>query len=122
MVLDRSDVVFIYGALRSGTTVFRLMLNAHPAMSNPGEMDFLFDHLAPDPAHPTGWRYDLSALRAGRIFKASNLTIPPERDGLDLLEDFLTQLQDRAPGKALSINIHRRVDRMLSVMPHARVI
>jgi hypothetical protein len=40
--------VFIFGSMRAGTTVFRLMLNANDAISNPGEVDFLFDHLARD--------------------------------------------------------------------------
>ena len=49
-------VIFVYGALRSGTTLFRLMLEAHPALSNAGEADFLFDFLSPDQNHATGWR------------------------------------------------------------------
>jgi hypothetical protein len=40
--------VFIFGSMRAGTTVFRLMLDAHDGISNPGEVDFLFDHLARD--------------------------------------------------------------------------
>ncbi|KIC45462.1 sulfotransferase [Tateyamaria sp. ANG-S1] len=122
MALDRSDIFFVYGALRSGTTVFRLMLNAHPRMSNPGEMDFLFDHLLPDTSHPTGWRYQIDALRAGRIFKKQRLDIAAGMDGLDLLNSFLDQLQARALGQVLSINIHRSVDRMLQVLPHAPII
>ncbi|MDZ7627639.1 MAG: sulfotransferase [Parvularculaceae bacterium] len=37
------DIVFICGALRSGTTLLRIMVNHHPQLSNPGEMDFLFE-------------------------------------------------------------------------------
>jgi hypothetical protein len=65
--LDASDIVFVYGALRFGTTVFRLMLDAHPQIANPGEMDFLFDYLYPDHTHSTGWRYDLDGLKLDRI-------------------------------------------------------
>ena len=49
------DAVILYGALRSGTTMLRLMLDAHPALSCPGESDFLFDHLR---AEADTWRYD----------------------------------------------------------------
>ena len=59
-----SDPVFVYGGLRSGTTVFRLMLNAHPELSNPGEVDHLFDHIHRAPGG--GWRYDLDALSLDR--------------------------------------------------------
>ena len=122
LLKNTSDIVFVYGALRSGTTVFRLMLDAHPRISNPGEMDFLFDFLRPDKNHPTGWRYDIEALRAHRIFKGADLELPQGCDGLDLLDDFFAQLKARAPGKILSINIHRHVDRMFAVLPDARVV
>ena len=42
--------VIAYGALRSGTTLLRLMLDMHPGLSCPGETDFLLDFtsIAPD--------------------------------------------------------------------------
>jgi hypothetical protein len=115
------DLVFVYGALRSGTTVFRLMLDAHPGIANPGEFDFLFDGLHPAPDHPTGWRHDLDRLRSGRIFRSKNLTIPPGRDGVDLIHDLLDQLRARHPGQVLSLNVHRNIGRILAVLPDARV-
>jgi len=116
------DIVFVYGALRSGTTVFRLMLDAHPQISNPGEMDFLFDFLKLDSSHETGWRYNIDAMRVHRIFKSKNLELTSGMDGLDLLGSFFDQLRARAPGQVLSINLHRHVDRMLQVLPQARVL
>ena len=32
-----NKLIFVFGALRSGTTVFKLMLNSHVDISNPGE-------------------------------------------------------------------------------------
>ena len=122
MSQEQNDVVFVYGALRSGTTVFRLMLNAHPGISNPGEMDFLFDYISQDPTHPTGWRYDIQGLKDNRIFQAKTLDIPDNTLGLDLLAHFLDQLRQRAPGKILSINLHRHVDRLVATLPTARII
>ncbi|MEP4199313.1 MAG: sulfotransferase [Aliishimia sp.] len=117
-----SDVVFIYGALRSGTTLFRLMLDAHPQISNPGEMDFLFDHLTPDTTHKTGWCYDMDRLRHDRIFRSNNLQVPNDLTGLDLLDSFLSQLKDRAPSQVLSINLHRHIERLHQVLPQARIL
>ena len=114
-------VLFVCGALRSGTTLFRLMLDAHRDIANPGEMDFLFDHLRKDSSHPTGWRYDLQALRNDRIFRASRLDIP-ESDGLDLLQAFLRQLKEKACDRILSINLHRHVARAAEILPDARFL
>ena len=114
--------VFIYGALRSGTTVFRLMLDAHEGISNPGEVDFLFDFLRPDESHPSGWRYDLDSLRDNWIFKTKELTVPEGLSGIDLLQDFLAQFRARAPGKVLTLNVHRHAERIAELMPEARFI
>lgn len=120
---DYSDLVFVFGALRSGTTVFRLMLDAHPEISNPGEMDFLFDHLVEEPDAPGGWQYDLEKLRLDRIFRAAKLNIRPALSGLEQLDDFLRQLRDRHGGPpVLSINIHRNADRLIKVLPEVKII
>lgn len=110
--------VFVFGALRSGTTMFRLMLNAHPDLSNPGEADFLFDHLR---LGPQGARYDLQALRDDRIFRAKALTLPDGLDGLPLLAEMLRQLDAKASART-SLNIHRHADRLAAALPGARII
>lgn len=114
--------VLVYGALRSGTTVFRLMLNAHTGVQNPGEVDFLFDHLRRDPAAPGGWRYDLEALGDDRIFRAHGLTVPRGLDGLGLLRDFVRQFRARDPEAVLTMNVHRHAERIAEVMPEAPII
>lgn len=114
--------VFVYGALRSGTTMFRLMLNAHDGIQNPGEVDFLFDYLHRDPTGRGGWRYDLRTLGDNRIFRAHGLVIPKGLDGLDLFDSFLDQFRDRDPGAVLTMNVHRHAQRIDEVMPEARVI
>lgn len=117
-----APVVFVYGALRSGTTLLRLMLEAHSGITNAGEADFLFDHILRDPSHPTGWRYDLNALQIDRIFLDTGLNIPEGKDGLDLLADFLAQFATRAPGKVVTLNLHRHAERLIQILPQARLI
>ena len=113
--------VLVFGALRSGTTVFRLMLDGHARINNPGEVDFLFDFLMPDTTHESGWRYDLGRLRDNRVFQGSGLSLPAGKDGFDLLADFLDQYRRRAAG-VLTLNIHRNIGRALEVLPGARII
>ncbi len=122
MNIKLDDIVFVFGALRSGTTVFRLMLDAHPDIANPGEMDFLFDALVEDPSQPGGWKYDEDQLLNDRIFRASGLTFDPEKVGLRQLEGFLEQLRARYPGIILSINLHRNAGRLMKILPGARIV
>jgi hypothetical protein len=102
--------------------MFRLMLNAHGAVQNPGEVDFLFDYLRRDLSGPGGWRYDLVALADNRIFRAHRLDVPAGVDGLDLLGDFVRQFQARDPQAVLTMNVHRHAERIAEVMPEARLI
>jgi hypothetical protein len=124
MTLDRLEtpIVFVYGALRSGTTLFRLMLDAHPCIANPGEADFLFDHIRPDPTHPTGWRFDRVGLADDWIFQANALDLPPGKEGLDLLDDLLGQIVARAPGRVVTLNLHRHVEQLMTILPGTRLI
>lgn len=119
--LEDRSIVFVYGALRSGTTVFRLMLEYHGDVTNPAEVDFMFDHLHPDPSHPTGYRYRLNELAADRMFWSVGLVIPEGLDGLDLLGSFLDQFESRRPG-VLTLNLHRHADMVPVIFPKARII
>ena len=119
--MTRADPVFVYGALRSGTTVFRLMLDAHPGLSNCGEVDFLLDYLERDPTRPDGWRYRRQAMQDDRIFKAKALDLDPALDGLALFDAMIDQLASRSPG-LLTLNIHRHIDRLLEILPEVRLI
>lgn len=123
-----TNISFIYGALRSGTTVFRLMLDHHSSIANPGELDFLFDYLQEDPSHPSGWRYDIRRLKLDRIFHFRSLKIPLDADGqaldgLDLLDSFLDQIDERYGHKlVMTINLHRHIDKVFKIFPDVQVI
>lgn len=111
--------VLVFGALRSGTTVFRLMLNHHGGIRNPGEADFLFDHIARDPAGV--WRYDRPALEVDRVFLARGATLRPGLDGEALLADMIDQIRP-ADGRLYALNIHRGIADAARLLPGVRVI
>jgi hypothetical protein len=119
MQQPEEDLVFICGALRSGTTLLRLMINAHPALSNPGEMDFLFE---PPPLQD--WRPDMAAyaheLSFNRVFRKLGLKLGADLGYVDQVRDFVRQL--RTPGKRLSINVHRNFERIPDIFPEARYV
>jgi hypothetical protein len=111
--------LFVYGALRSGTTLLRLMLLSHSRLQSPGEGDFLFDHI--EPASDGSWRYDRAALARDRIFRAKDLTLPEGLDGADLAENLVAQMAAKAPGR-LCLSLHRAAPKMVALFPDAKVV
>lgn len=113
------SVVICYGALRSGSTLLRLMINGHPQLSCTGEHDYLFDHLQRDGA---GWAYDLGRFDDDRIFRAHGLTAPDTSESGPALQHLLDQIGQKG-GKQISVlMIHRHLDRAQDLLPDAKVI
>lgn len=112
------SVAFLVASVRSGSTLLRLMLDAHPEISNPGECDFLFDQVdddgrLPDPAEYAKW------LAANRIFLAKKLQVSPG-PYRELMDSFQQQLA--AGAGVLVMNVHRHFERIPFVFPGARYI
>ena len=112
------DSVILYGALRSGSTMLRLMLDAHPALSCPGESDFLFDHLR---AEADTWRYDRRKMSLDRIYLASPMEIPEKFDGIPALELMIGQARKKPASRPVLV-LHRHADKVLTLLPNAKVI
>ena len=113
------ELVFICGALRSGTSLLHLVLDAHPDISNPGEFDFLFDGLTDLDEEPCVERY-IDFLKKNRIFQSKNLAINPSvKSYRNLINDLINQI--KSPG-VLSLNIHRNFDVAVYYFPHAKFL
>lgn len=109
--------VAVYGALRSGTTLLRLMLDAHPQLSCPGETDFIFDHLrGSGPAA----RYDETAMERDRIYRAHR-TLYAGTPLPDLTPDALINRIAGADSIAV-LMLHRRISRAVAIYPDLRII
>ena len=95
--MTATKVVILYGSLRPGTTLFRIMLNGHPRLYCPSEADFLSDFISP--TADDGWSYYREALTAHRVYKASLCRIPGRLDGQDALRAMIGQIarNDRVP-------------------------
>ena len=112
-------IIVLYGALRSGTTLFRLMLNAHPRITCRGERDFMVDYMTFDTGSPT---LDREALAADRIFRTSGLTVPDTDDGHAAFRDMARQAGAGQPGQVVVLVMHRHLDRLLALCPDVRII
>lgn len=109
-------VYVLYGALRSGTTLLRLILDAHPRLHCPGERDFMLDHLYPGPG---GLRLDRAGLELDRVFRSSRLAMPTG-EGAETFADFLRQQEK--DDSTLVLVIHREFERLLDLVPDLRII
>ncbi|WP_300064342.1 sulfotransferase [uncultured Roseobacter sp.] len=117
--MNRTDIIarsfVVFGALRSGTTLLRLMLDGHPRINCPGEMDFLIDHLGVE------GRYDRSALEASRIYRAHKVLYPGQPLQDPQPEDLVARVAGK--GDALAgLILHRHLERTLDIFPGIRVL
>lgn len=110
------DRVIIYGALRSGSTMLRLMLDGHSQLSCTGEHDFLFDYIRHDGQTSV---YDVEALSRDRIFRAQSLELPPSAAVDVAFPHFLAQIR-QAPVSCLML--HRNIDLARSLLPDTPVV
>lgn len=109
--------IAVYGALRSGTTLLRLMLDANPALSCPGETDFIFDHLTTVGGKPA---CDEAALERDRIYRAHRGLYagqPLARITPDALIDRIA-----GAGRIAVLMLHRNLSRALSLYPDLRIV
>lgn len=111
--------VFVSGALRSGTTLLKLILDNHTRISNPGEFDFMFDQISSDGSLPEIDAYK-DWLANDRIFLASKLKIGQEKTVPALLAGFVSQLSTK--NDVLALNVHRGFHKIPSVFPDARYV
>lgn len=116
------DPVFMFGALRSGTTLLRLMLLHHSKIQSPGEADYLFDHLKAAPEAPHGWDCNREELAADWKFQMAELRLPEGPEGGDLVYALTDVIHDQEPGSIASVTIHRNAPVMASLFPEAKYI
>jgi Sulfotransferase family len=113
------DVIFVAGAPRSGTTLFRLILDSHPSVVNPGEFDFLFDLVSDDAKFPDLNKY-AEWLSTNRIFLSHQLTIDPNLGYCDLVRSFVRQ---KTHSKCIvALGVHRGHHKIPLLFPEAKYI
>ena len=111
--------VIIYGSVRAGTTMFRLMLGAHPDLAEIGENRYLVDCLQ----QPVGddLRYDMEQLDMDRVFQMRGLSRQQGQDGADLVASVVEQLRAGRGGPAV-LTFHADIAVVDRLFPNARYI
>lgn len=96
-----------------------LMLDAHPGIKNPGEIDCLFDSTCLAETEPN-LRVAISFLERSRMFGCTGLTINRDCGSFrELLDDMIIQLDD---GGVLCLNVHRNFDLVRRYFPAAKFV
>lgn len=113
------NTVVLAGALRSGTTLFRLMLGGHSALNPNDEHDYLSDVLNKDGSEPTP-EVLAERLKTHRVFQSHNIFIERGSDYQNLLAQTLTPL--RRNGGMPVISLHRNFESMLPYFSDAKFI
>lgn len=112
--------LFIVGAVRSGTTLFILMLDRHPCIYNFGEFEFAVNRARGDD-FPDLDAY-LAMIEQDRQFQDSGLEIRTRTDYRSLVQDFLLQFHERDRSPVISASVHSRFDLLPQLFPGARFI
>lgn len=113
------STVIVFGALRSGTTLLRLMLNGHDQLSCTGEHDYLFEDMYLDDGV---WRYDLEALAEGRIFQSQQLELPSDNAVDVALPELLGQIRGKNECTHSVLMLHRNLEKAISLLPDAPIV
>jgi hypothetical protein len=99
--------------------MFRLMLDGHPHISNPGEFDFLIEQVGRNGQLPDMGRYR-RWLSTNRGFQDTGLKLDPCLTYLELIQSFIDQVWRN--DKVLTLNMHRHFDRLPWLFPGAHYI
>jgi hypothetical protein len=112
--------VFLVGALRSGTTLLRLMLDHHPDIGMFGEFEYAvrwYDDDGPPPIE----QYHRQLLN-DRVFRAHAYDIDPGLDYPSLVRSFVDQAAARSAKPLIGAAVHSNFQHLTKIWPNARFI
>ena len=114
-----SNAVIVYGSVRSGTTMFRLMLGGHPDLMEIGEKRYILWHS--DIGQDGTLRFNHRDLFVDRVFTKREFTRRPDLDGLDLVDDIVAQAKEENSGAAV-ITFHAEMGKILHIFPDSKLL
>jgi hypothetical protein len=112
--------VFIVGALRSGTTLLRLMLDHHPEICIFGEFEYAVRWVGDTGPPPLDDYY--RKLRFDRVFRAQGLQIDRSLDYTQLVQSFLNQASEKSEKPIRGGAVHSNFDFLPRFWPDAQYI
>ena len=127
MITEQSEIrdtvcspVFIVGAMRSGSTLLRLMMDHHPQISNFGEFDYPVKWIT-NGQFPSIKTYRKN-LEYDRIFLDHNFNIDPDLDYANLSRSFIEQASHRCNTPIIAATVHANLSYLSDIWQTARFI
>ena len=118
---NETEPFFLVGAVRSGTTMLRLLLGHHPAICRCPEFEFVASAIAGREEWPDVEEYGRS-LQASRQFRASGLVLNTSLSFPAAARDFLKQLQQADGRPIVGTTVHNHFDELPRIWPNAKFI
>jgi hypothetical protein len=112
---------FIVGAVRSGTTLLRLMVGHHPEICRCREMEYLTAPIAGGRPFPSPDEYR-RFLATDRGFAGSGLSLTPGLEFMEQARAFLGRLQAEEGKPLIGATVHNHFDELARIWPNARYI
>jgi len=112
--------ILIVGALRSGTTMFRLMLGHHSRVGYAQESEFGFDDLGDEGFPPVEQLH--ARLATHRQFLNRGFTLDPSLSYRDAVRDFMRQAHAQGGKERVAAVIHSAFHRTPDFWPDARYV
>jgi len=116
-----NDPIFLVGSERSGTTLLRLMLDAHPKVAWCNEFEYTIDRVDDDGTYPDATDY-AEWLSTHRIFQQTGFQLDPAVDYREQVRGFLRQRMQRTNKTRVGATVHRHYHRLRLLWPECRFI
>ncbi|SMD03168.1 sulfotransferase family protein [Primorskyibacter flagellatus] len=114
--------VAVFGALRSGTTLLRLMLDEHDRLACPGETDYMFDHVSGGvPGDPV---FDVEAMADNRIYRVFCDQFGLDPSAPQTMHGMMETMQGpkAAQDATVVLMLHRSLETALTHLPDMKIL
>lgn len=112
---------FLVGSERSGTTMLRLMLNQHPEICFHHEFVYSVEKIKTNGELPDLDSY-VDYLANDRVFQLDNLQIKDADDYVEVVRNFLVQIQNKANKPIVGATVHRNIQHLPKIWPDCKFI
>ena len=120
-IIEEKPIICLVGAVRSGTTLLRLMLDHHPDIAFQKEFEYAVEKIQQDGKFPPIYEY-IEWLKTDRIFHIDGYEINPSYDYKTLINSFLKQKKNYDGKMLVGATIHYKFDLIKYLWPNALYI